>query len=208
MAESRRSQEERREATRRALLCAGRELFAERGYYEASQEEIASRAGLTRGALYHHFEGGKRGLFREVVVQMQEEIEAEILAVARERYERTGDAFEAYLASFEAYLEACLREDVKVVLMKDGASVLGWKEWYEIDAGYGLAQTEAGLGRLMELGVMERQPVRPLARLMYGASLEAAMYVVDAEEPESAKREVVRLTRKLLEGLLVREEQR
>jgi hypothetical protein len=72
----------------------------------------------------------------------------------------------------------------------DGPSALGWEEWHEIDARYALAQTEAGLEALISAGRMEDRPVGPLARLLHGASIEAALYVAAAEDKEGAKREV------------------
>lgn len=185
------------------MLSAGRRLFAQKGYADSSQEEIVGGAGVTRGALYHNFEGGKLGLFREIVVEVQEEMEREIRAAARDHYEETGDLLGAYMASYVAYFEACLRPDIKRILMQDGASVLGWEEWYEIDSRYGLSQTGQGLGMLMEAGIISEQPVKPLAHLMYGASLEAAAYVLASDDPEAAKEEVTALTRKMLEGFMV-----
>ena len=73
----RRTQAQRRATTRRALLDAARSLFAERGYHETAAEEIVRRAGLTRGALYHHFED-KKDLFRAVVEEMEGEIDERI----------------------------------------------------------------------------------------------------------------------------------
>src|SRR5215212_10613568 len=78
----RRTQAQRRAATTRALLDAARSLFAEKGYYETAAEEIVRRAGLTRGALYHHFED-KKDLFRVVVDEMEGEIDEEIEAAER-----------------------------------------------------------------------------------------------------------------------------
>ncbi|WP_162924391.1 TetR/AcrR family transcriptional regulator [Rubrobacter indicoceani] len=199
----RKSQEERREATRGSLVLAGRRLFGELGYSGASQEGIVSEAGVTRGALYHHFKGGKLGLFRAVVIEVQEEIEREISAAARELYRSEGDFLEAYLASFAAYLDACLRPDVRRILMQDGASVLGWEDWHGIDSEYGLSQTEKGLRKLIEVGILNPQPVEPLAHLMYGASLEAATYVLESEDPEAAKAEMVGLVRLMLVGFMV-----
>ncbi|MGI8649362.1 MAG: TetR/AcrR family transcriptional regulator [Rubrobacter sp.] len=198
----RRTQEERREATRGALLSAAWRLFAERGYAGASQEEIVSEAGVTRGALYHHFAGGKLGLFRAVVIAIQDEIAREIISAASKSYKEAGDLLEAYFASYTAYFEVCLRPDVKRILMQDGASVLGWDEWYEIDARYGLSQTEEGLRMLVEAGILAPQPITPLAHLMYGASLEAATYVLESGDPEAAKDEMVGLMRKMLTGFM------
>jgi AcrR family transcriptional regulator len=187
--EGRRSQAERRAATRGALLGAARELFAAEGYSGVSTEALVRRAGVTRGALYHHF-ADKRDLFRALVEELEGELEEMVLGVAREAHERSGDAGEAFAAGFDAFLDACARPEFGRVLFVDGPSALGWEEWHEIDARYALAQTEAGLGALISAGRMEDRPVEPLARLLHGASIEAALYVAAAEDKEGAKREV------------------
>ena len=187
--EGRRSQAQRRAATRRALLGAARELFAADGYSGVSTEALVRRAGVTRGALYHHF-ADKRDLFRALVEELEEELEEMVLGVAREAHERSGDAGEAFAAGFDAFLDACARPEFGRVLFVDGPSALGWEEWHEIDARYALAQTEAGLGALISAGRMEDRPVGPLARLLHGASIEAALYVAAAEDKERAKRQV------------------
>src|SRR5918912_2431085 len=107
MNEERRTQAERRAATRRALLDAARSLFAERGYHGAAAEEIVRRAGLTRGALYHHFED-KKDLFRAVVDEMEGEIDEEIEAA-----ERTQSGLpEAVMAGFRAFVDAALDREM------------------------------------------------------------------------------------------------
>jgi AcrR family transcriptional regulator len=51
---------------RTKLVAAAADVFAERGFARASLEEIASRAGYTRGAFHWHF-GSKDELFLEVL---------------------------------------------------------------------------------------------------------------------------------------------
>jgi AcrR family transcriptional regulator len=196
----RRTQAERREATRRALLDAGRELFAERGYHEAAATEVVRRAGVTRGALYHHFED-KRDLFRAVVEEIEGEIDRLVLEAAREVMRESGDALEAWMAGAYASLGAYLRPYVRRIQLVDGPAVLSWGEWHEIDAAHAVTQIEAGLELLIEGGVIKRQPVKPLAHLLHGATREAAMYVAFSEEPEKAKEEIGGALRRLLEGL-------
>ncbi len=199
----RRTQEERRAATRLALVGAARELFAEEGYHETAAGEVVRRAGLTRGAMYHHYED-KRGLFRAVVEEVEGEVDGIVLARARRVLRETSDTWEAFLAGHRAYLDACLRPDVRRILLLDGPAVLGWEEWHEIDAAHAVGQIEAGLELMMENGTMERRAARPLAHLLHGAILEAAMYVAVSVEPEAARDEVWGGLERLLEGLLER----
>jgi AcrR family transcriptional regulator len=181
-------------------LDAARELFAEVGYHGAPAEEIVRRAGVTRGAMYHHFED-KRGLFRAVVEEIEAEIDELVLKAAREAFRESEDALEAWMAGFYASLDVYSRPDVRRIQLVDSPAVLSWEEWREIDAAHAVAQIEAGLELLIDQGVIRRQPVGPLAHLLHGATTEAAMYVAFAEDPEKARDEVGGALRRLLEGL-------
>jgi AcrR family transcriptional regulator len=198
----RRTQEERREATRRALLDAGRELFTERGYHGASQAEIVARAGMTRGALYHNFEDGKRGLFREIAEEIEVEIDEATVVAFREEYERSGDVVEAWMAGNMAYLRMCAREDVRRLLFGDASAALGWEEWREMDVAHGLPQIREGLEALIEMGILDEQPVEPLAHIWYGASVEAGMYVASSEDPEAAIDGMQSALRSVFDGMV------
>ena len=105
-------QAERSEATRKALLDVARRLFAERGYAGVGTEEIVRRAGVTRGALYHHF-SGQAGLFRAVVEQVEQEIREQ---VARPR-SREQDPWEQQLVALGAFLDACLDPAVQRIIL-------------------------------------------------------------------------------------------
>lgn len=199
--EGRRTQEERRAETRRALLGAARELFAEGGYHATAAEEVVSRAGLTRGAMYHHFED-KRDLFRAVVEEVEVEVDEIVLSEARRVLEETSNPWEAFRAGYRVSLDVCLRPEVRRILLLDGPAVLGWEEWHDIDAAHAVRQIQAGLESMMESGMMERGPTEPLAHLLHGAILEAALYVAVSEDPASARDEVWDGLERLLKGLL------
>src|SRR5829696_3371503 len=104
----RRTQAQRRAATRRALLDEARSLFAERGYHGTFLEEIVRRAGLTRGALYHHFED-KKDLFRAVVDEMEGEIDEKIAAAERAQ----SGLPEAVMAGYRVFLDAALDPEMR-----------------------------------------------------------------------------------------------
>ena len=185
--EGRRSQADRSEATRAALIEAARPLFAERGYARVGTEEIVRAAGVTRGALYHHFEG-KRELFEAIYVRVEIELAERIANGAL----RSGAAepLEAMRAGAEMFLEACTVPEVQQIVLLDGPSVLGWDRWREIAAEHGLGLIEATLQAAVETGAIAEQPVRPLAHVLMGALDEAAMLVARAEDPEAARAEV------------------
>src|SRR3712207_1118297 len=109
-----RTQAQRRATTRRALLHAARSLFAERGYHGTAAEEIVRRAGLTRGALYHHFED-KKDLFRAVVDEMEGEIDEDIEAAERAQ----SGLPEAVMAGYRVFLDAALDPKMRRVFFLD-----------------------------------------------------------------------------------------
>jgi AcrR family transcriptional regulator len=193
-----RTQMERSEATRTALVGAARPLFAERGYAGVGTEEIVRAAGVTRGALYHHFEG-KRDLFEAVY----EQIERELTERIAERVLGAGpdSPLAAMRLGAEMLLAACTEPEVQRVALLDGPSVLGWDRWREIGLEYGLGLLEALLKAAIEAGEIRDQPVRPLAHVLIGALDEAAMLVGRAEDPDRAQAEVARTIDTLLGAL-------
>ena len=194
----RRSQAERSGATRAALVKAARPLFAERGYARIGTEEIVRAAGVTRGALYHHFEG-KRGLFEAVYVEIEVELAERIAGGALSA--GAAAPLEAMRAGAEMFLLACTVPEVQQIVLLDGPSVLGWDRWREIGAEHGLGLIEATLQAAIEAGAIAEQPVRPLAHVLMGALDEAAMLVARAEDPEAARVEVGRTIDTLLGAL-------
>ncbi len=186
------------EATRAALVAAARELFAERGYAGVGTEEIVGRAGVTRGALYHHFTD-KEDLMRAVLHDLSRELaEASAAAALRET-----DQWRQILAAVDAFLDACMDPAIQRIMMTDAPSVLGWDEWREIDTQYGLGLVKASLEQAMETGLIERQPVDPLAHLLVGALDEAAMYISRADDSEAARREMGDSIERMLDGLRI-----
>ena len=193
-----RTQAERSEATREALVEAARVLFAERNYAGVGTEEIVRAAGVTRGALYHHFDD-KRELFAAVYerieVELAERIAAGALAANAE------SPLEAMRAGAEMFLAACTEPAVQQIALLDGPAVLGWDRWREIAAAHGLGLIEASLQAAIEAEAIEQQPVRPLAHILMGALDEAAMLVARAEDPEQMRAEVGQTLGALLDGL-------
>ena len=190
---------QRSEITRTALVAAARELFAEHGYAGIGTEEIVKRAGVTRGALYHHF-AGKEDLLRAVLHDLARELaEASATAALAET-----DQWRQILAAVDAFLDACVDPAIQQIMMTDAPSVLGWEEWREIDMQYGLGLVRASLENAMETGLIPRQPVDPLSHLIVGALDEAAMYIARAADAGEARREMGESIERMLEGLKAR----
>ncbi len=190
------TQSERSEATRTALLAAGRELFAEHGYADVSTGQIVSASGLTRGALYHHF-GGKRELFKAVY----EAIEAELVGRIPVDQLDAGDPLGVLRVGADTVLDFSLESDVQQIALTDAQAVLGYEEWREVEERYGLGLLTAGLGAAMEAGQIEKAPVEPLAHLLLGALITAAHYVARADDEKQARKEMGAAIHGLLDGL-------
>jgi AcrR family transcriptional regulator len=186
-----------REATTAALITAARELFAERGYAAVGTEEIVQRAGVTRGALYHHFRGGKEDLFHAVLVQISAETVRRIARVAT----GTDDPWESLVLGCEAFLDACASRDVQRIVLIDAPAVLGWDVRRAIDHEHGLGLLEAALQRAMDAGRLREGSALSLAYVLAGALDEAAMVVARADDPQAARAEMGQTLRRLLEGL-------
>jgi AcrR family transcriptional regulator len=193
-----RTQAERTEATRDALIEAARPLFAERGYADVGTEEIVRAAGVTRGALYHHFDG-KRDLFEAVYERIEVELARRIAGGALGS--GATEPLEAMRAGAEMFLRAATEPEAQRIVLLDGPSVLGWDRWREIATEHGLGLIEATLQAAIEAGAIAEQPVRPLAHVLMGALDEAAMLVARAEDPELMRAEVGRTLDALLVGL-------
>jgi AcrR family transcriptional regulator len=186
----------RAEATRAELIRVARGLFAERGYAGVGTEEIVRTADVTRGALYHHFRD-KRDLFRAVHEQHEQEL-VERIGTAMGGID---DPFEVLLTGTRAFLDACMEPAVIQIALIDAPAVLGWEEWREIDARYGLGLVTAGLQGAMDAGILRRRDIRPLAHLLLAALMEAAMLIAHADDPVAERRAVESPLVSLLEGL-------
>jgi AcrR family transcriptional regulator len=197
---NRRTQAERREATRAALIAAARELFAARGYAAVGTAEIVERAGVTRGALYHHF-ADKRDLFRAVYERVERELTERIVT----EVPLTGDDPVAVLRGGTAtFLDACLDPEIQRIALLDAPAVLGYEAWREIGARYGLGLLQAAVQLAVDVGAIPAQPVRPLAHVLLGALDEAALLIARADDVATARREVGETLDRLLTALTAR----
>jgi AcrR family transcriptional regulator len=183
--------------TRQALLAAARELFASDGFQATRTEEIVQRAGLTRGALYHHFRD-KEDLFRAVYEEVSGEVSRSLWRRSADRHRSAWDLF---VANSEVYLDAASTNPAyRQIVLIDGPAVLGWNSLSERGDG----PTHQILGYLrdaVEEGVLEAQPLEPLAHLLSALGTGAALYVAHAEDPEAARREVAGCNERFLSGL-------
>lgn len=196
----RRSQAQRGEATRGALMEAARKLFTERGYEAVGTEEIVGEAGVTRGALYHHF-GGKAELLEAVYERLEAESTERVARIVLGS--ELESPLEAMKAGIEAFLDECAKPGLQRIGLHDAPAVLGWDRWRQIAAANGLGLIEASLSAAVEAGEIRPLPVKPTAHLLLGALDEAAMLVARSEDP-GRRGEVTVVLLALLDSLAVR----
>jgi|TARA_A100001391_G_scaffold103323_1_gene68830 AcrR family transcriptional regulator len=169
---AKRSNKQRSDATRAALIAAGRALFTERPYGEIGTPEIVGKAGVTRGALYHHF-ADKQALFAAVV-------DAEAAAVAREIEQSSAqgaEPAEALLAGGRAYLDAMAAPGRTRLLLLDAPAVLGHAEAEAIDMCHSARTLQEGLSMAIAAGAMPPLPLDPLTQVISSAFDRAALAI-------------------------------
>lgn len=194
----RRTQAQRRDETRAALLAAGRRLFAEIGYDEVAAEQIVAEAGVTRGALYHHFEGGKAGLFEAVFVEIESELIAQFPLD-----DFADDPLAVLRTGIGRFLDLSLSSGVQRITLIDGPAVLGWSRWQEIEAEHGLGLIQAGLDAAVAAGQIRPLPTADLANALLGALIESALSVARAKDRRAARMRAEQVLLALIDGLAV-----
>jgi AcrR family transcriptional regulator len=181
--------------TREALVVAARELFGSQGYGATSTEDIVAKAGVTKGALYHHF-ADKESVFRAVFERLQQEISE---AAGAEFIQP--DSWAALLIGCQLWVDAHDDPMVRQIVLVDARVVLGWEQARLIETRFSTVVLRGALRKAMNAGVLERKPLRPLALMLIGALSEACLYVAAAEDEEVARTEVSELIVDLLSGM-------
>jgi AcrR family transcriptional regulator len=191
-----RSQRQRSDTTAGQLIAVARELFGADGYTATLLDEVVRRAGVTKGALYHHFES-KRDLFEAVFEREQREI----TRAAAEAYGRKRDHWEGLYAGCRAFFEASFDPAVQRITLLDAPSVLGWEKMREIEGRYTQKMLRDGLQRAMNEGTIARRPVEPLATMLAGAICEGAMLVARSQNQRAVARQILAELRLQLDAL-------
>ncbi|MGY0499204.1 TetR/AcrR family transcriptional regulator [Nocardia sp. FBN12] len=179
---TRRSRAQMLDETRRLLLDAAREHFGTVGYAATSMDELTASAGLTRGALYHHF-GGKTGLFAAVVAAVDAEIDAQLEEIGQ----RAADPLDELAHRSVAYIELTQRTDVQQILFQDAPSVLPQDS--AAATAVCIASIAALIDRCRSVGLLSSS-VSPsaLAVLLNGALVDASRWVAAADRDEQGAR--------------------
>jgi AcrR family transcriptional regulator len=193
-----RARRERGATTRDRLIDTATELFAAHGYVDVGTEEIVKRAGVTRGALYHHFTD-KRDLFRAVYARMEAEIVAEIVGSIGDI--PADDPLRALEVGIGFFLDACEDPARIQVGLVDAPSVLGWDEWRQVGAEHGFGLIAGALEAAQAAGQLGPTDVRTLAHVLLGAFGEAAMLLAHAADRKAARKDVEGALVAILDGL-------
>lgn len=184
--------------TRARLIAAGRKAFGEKGYADAAMDDFTAEAGLTRGALYHHF-GGKKGLFEAVIAQ----IDAEMAVRLKEISARAVSRWQGFIDENVAYVEMALEPEIQRIVLRDGPAVLGDPSRWSSTEGC-IAAIRTNLERLQDDGMIGAVDAEAMARLISGASIYAAQWIANAEDPQAVSRRAIPAFRALMDGLLRR----
>ena len=185
--------------TRQALVAAARELFGERGYAATSVDEIVRQAGVTKGALYHHF-ADKDALFRAVV----EDVKGEVTSVMAQAFlEATAepDALDTVIRGCLAFIDVHADPAVRRITILDARSVLDPATRRELEARYEVAVIRGALRRAANLGMIDPQPFGPLAHVLAGGLSEACALLAEVEDEALVRDEIDAVVSRLLAGL-------
>jgi AcrR family transcriptional regulator len=181
--------------TRRDLLQHARKLFAQKGYADASTDEVVRRAKVTKGALYHHF-ANKLELYRAVVEDMERELVSQMAQAASGAREPQ----KKLEAACRAYLDACLDSTLTRILVLEAPVVLGWKEWCALAHQHEIAALAAYLESVVAKSATGERPLE-MAHVLLGALNTAARVIATSDEPAKARVQVESTIERLLKGL-------
>lgn len=198
-ARSRRTQEQRRAATRGAIVAAGRELFAAHGFAGVSREEIVVRAGVTRGAMHHYF-ATKELLFAAVYEEVERDLCLGVAgaAVGDEARPET-DPVEMLRMGAVAFLQVSATDEVRRIILQDGPAVLPRDTAKALAEQYGLGLIRNALQHVEDVGRLAVGPVDILAPVFMGGLHEAANIVADGGDADQAIRLIEELIARITE---------
>jgi AcrR family transcriptional regulator len=191
---ARRARSEMIEETRGKLVAAAREAFGRLGYADTSMDDLTATAGLTRGALYHHF-GDKKGLLRAVVSAMDAEIDERLNAASA-----TPDHWAGFVGRCRLYLETALEPDIQRIVLKDAPTFLG-SDYLETSRRACHISLTARLAVMMADGVVRGGDAETLAHMINGALVDAALWIAEADDPAPRLARAIANLDLLLSGL-------
>ena len=182
--------------TRAKLIAAARHAFGTVGYAEASMDDFTASAGLTRGALYHHF-GDKKGLLQAVIA----EIDGEMAVRVNELASRAPTRWQHFVDECTTYIEMALEPEIQRIMFRDGPAVLGDPAQWPNASACTASMTDH-LSALQQEGVVVADiDPETTSRLINGASSQAAQRIANSKDPEATSKKAIAAFKQLLEGL-------
>jgi len=174
---------EQGQATRAALIDVATELFATNGYEATAIPAVLDAAGVSRGALYHHFES-KEALFEAVLQSVEAEATLKVTRAAR----GATDPLDGLRRGCAAYLAMCRDPVVRRISLIDAPAVVGWERWGEIDEQYSFGLIKAAIAAIAADGRVKPELIDVMAHMVLAALLEVALLVARADEGRLAIR--------------------
>ena len=182
--------------TRKKLIQVARRAFGEYGYAETSMDKLTAEAGLTRGALYHHF-GDKKGLFAAVVDQ----IDSEMASSAQQHLEQPDNLWEGLMLEGRTYIEHALNAEFQRIVLRDGPAILGdpahWPSQNKC-----LQSTRECVEQLLAEGRLKPVDALAAAVLLNGAAMNAALWVASSDGPSQVLPQALQAFEALASGFL------
>lgn len=182
------------EETRATLLATARKVFCDYGYAKTSMDDLTAQAGLTRGALYHHF-GDKKGLLAAVVEQLDDEMDQRLQAITG----NAADPWDGFCNRCRAYLEMALEPEIQRIVLRDAKAVLGGSS--PESQRHCVESMRYLIRNLIQQGIVEDVDPEGLASLIYGSLAEAAFWIADGDESNTRLTKAITALNLLLRGL-------
>ncbi len=181
--------------TRTKLIKAAREAYATQGFAESSMDVLTAQAGLTRGALYHHF-GDKKGLLEAVIAQIDGEMTVRLTAIV----EKADTTWDGFIDESIAYIQMAIEPEIQRIMFLDGPAVLGDPSRWPSQNSC-IMSTQRSIEKLIEEKTIGPVDAPATARLIMGALLGASLWIASAEDPQAASQKAVESFRALASGL-------
>ncbi|MCD0453346.1 TetR/AcrR family transcriptional regulator [Actinocorallia sp. API 0066] len=194
----RRQQSERSDTTKQAIVAAARDLFTAQGYDRTSIDQIAEKAGVSKGALYHHYRD-KTEVLAAVYTDMCHDMGERLLGDVRPG----ADPVEALKAGSRFFLNACAEPSYRQIALIDAPAVLGWARWRSIDAdGGGFGLLRQGLTAAADAGLISPDHLEERAHLLIAALIEATLLIARSDTPHTTQAVLAQLLDQQFEDLL------
>jgi len=188
---------EKAATTKAKIIATARQLFAASGYEGTSTEAVLAQSGVSRGALYHHFEN-KEALFAAVL----EAVEVDLTAATGRATANLIDPVAAVRVAFDTFLDLACEAEVRQIVLTDAHSVVGWQKWREIEERHGFGRLKEALKIMAAAGRIRDDMVDVFAHMLLASLIEVAFLVARAADPAAAAVNGRMAMKELLDRLL------